>query len=54
MQEAYQKNREAKRKDYYQILGVKKDATAEEIKKRYQKLAKELHPDKVQDPVEKE
>jgi curved DNA-binding protein len=32
-------------KDYYKTLGVKKDASAKEIKSAYRKMAKKFHPD---------
>ncbi|WP_338793043.1 DnaJ C-terminal domain-containing protein [Bernardetia sp. Wsw4-3y2] len=33
-------------KDYYKILGLRKNASAEEIKKKYRELAKKYHPDR--------
>ena len=42
----------AEKRDYYEVLGIQKGATEEEIKKAYRKMARENHPDLHPDKAE--
>jgi molecular chaperone DnaJ len=42
------------KRDYYEVLGVGKSASAEEVKAAYKRMAKQFHPDVSSDPKAKE
>ncbi len=41
-------------RDLYEVLGIRRDASGEEIKRAYRRLARELHPDVSSDPATEE
>jgi len=53
IQRAQKLQKQAKKRDYYKILGVRRSASKKEINKAYKKLAMQWHPDKFQDEEDK-
>jgi len=54
LKKAQRLKKQAGKRNYYKILGVKKTASKKEINKAYKKLAAQWHPDRFQDEKEKE
>jgi len=46
LEEAKKEEQKAKKRDYYQILGIGKEASQDEVRKAYKKLALKWHPDR--------
>ncbi|VDL86759.1 unnamed protein product [Schistocephalus solidus] len=53
MERVQRLKKQAKKRDYYEILGVSRGATSKDINRAYRKLAAETHPDMFPDPDEK-
>merc|ERR1712020_277659 len=53
LERAQKRQKQAQKRDYYKILGVKRNARKKEINKVYRKLAQKWHSDNFQDEDEK-
>ena len=42
------------KRDYYEVLGISKSASSDEIKSQYRKLALKFHPDRNKSPYAQE
>jgi DnaJ family protein C protein 3 len=50
---AQKRKKQASKRDYYKILGVRRNAGKKEVSKAYRKLAQKWHPDNFQEDAEK-
>jgi len=53
LETAQKRQKMASKRDYYKILGVRRNANKREVNKAYRKLAQKWHPDNFQDETEK-
>lgn len=53
MHTAQKRQKQASKRDYYKILGLRRNASKKEVSKAYRKLAQKYHPDNFQDGDEK-
>lgn len=54
LQRAQKLMKQSQKRDYYKILGIKRNADKRQITKAYRNMAQQWHPDKYPDPIEKE
>merc|ERR1719495_3114161 len=53
LETAQKRQKQASKRDYYKILGVRRNAKKKDVSKAYRKLAQKWHPDNFQDEDEK-
>ena len=53
LETAKKRQKQASKRDYYKILGLKRNCNKKEVNKAYRKLAQKWHPDNFQDETEK-
>ena len=53
LETAQKRQKQASKRDYYKILGLKRNCKKKDVAKAYRKLAQKWHPDNFQDETEK-